>query len=65
LKRRFAQRGTDQLARNEEVGKVRLGVVVPVEGRAAALRVQPRVRQLLSIDVFVVDESGTIELVRE
>jgi hypothetical protein len=73
-KGRTADMGTDldtlygQLLRrvpNEEVGKVRLGVVVPEEGRAAALRVQPRVRQLLSIDVFVVDETGTIELVRE
>ena len=73
-KGRTAAMGTDldtlygQLLRrvpNEEVGKVRLGVVVPEGGRAAALRVQPRVRQLLSIDVFVVDESDRIEVVRE
>ena len=73
-KGRTAAMGTDldtlygQLLRrvsNEELGKVRLDVVVPEEECAAAVRVQPRIRQLLSIDIFVVDESGQIEVVRE
>ena len=43
-----------------EVGKARFGVVVPREALSAALRVPPRVRDLLHIDVFMVDERGQV-----
>ncbi|WP_129336308.1 hypothetical protein [Cellulomonas endophytica] len=39
---------------------VRLGVVVPTEGRTAALRVAGEVRRLLGITVYVVGESGAV-----
>lgn len=46
----------------EPVAKTRFGVVVPVEGRTAALRVPLHIRQLLRIDVFVVDRQGQVEV---
>ena len=48
---------------SSEVGKARFGVVVPEEGRVAALRVPPRVRSVLHIDVFVVDDKGRVQCV--
>jgi hypothetical protein len=44
----------------EKVDLVRYAVVVPAEARAAALRVPPRVRQLLGIDVYTVDPAGWV-----
>jgi hypothetical protein len=40
--------------------RARFAVVVPTEGASAALRVSKRVRQLLRIDVFMVDEFGDV-----
>lgn len=39
---------------------VRYGLVVPDESIRAALRVDPRVRELLRIDVFAVTPDGTV-----
>jgi hypothetical protein len=67
-KRRTAAIGLDvdtlygQLLRRmpeEEVGRARFGVVVPVEGMSAA--VSKRVRQLLRIEIFAVHEDGSVE----
>ncbi len=44
-----------------EVGQARFCVVVPEEGRQAALRVPSQVRDRLDIDVFVVSEDGRVE----
>ena len=38
----------------------RFAVVVPARAQTAALRVPPRVRALLSVEVFVVDDAGTV-----
>lgn len=38
----------------------RFAVVVPTRAEQAALRVSPRVRALLTIEVFVVDEGGAV-----
>ena len=38
----------------------RFAVVVPTAAQAAALRVSPRIRALLSIEVFVVGDDGTV-----
>src|SRR3954468_22170041 len=38
----------------------RFAVVVPTRAQAAALRVPPRVRALLSLEVLVVDEDGAV-----
>src|SRR5688572_10812719 len=43
----------------------RFAVVVPVEARAAVLRVSHRVRQLLRIEVYCVDEKGGVFLVAD
>ena len=39
----------------------RYALVVPEAGRAAALRVSPRVRALLGITVYVVSDSGQVD----
>lgn len=44
----------------EEVGRAEFAVVVPSEARAAALRVQPRVRAALNIAVYTVDADGSV-----
>jgi hypothetical protein len=49
---------------NEEVGKARFAVVLPEEARKAALRVPPRVRNLLHIDIFVVAEDGRVQRIK-
>lgn len=46
-----------------EVGKAHFGVVIPREALSAALRVPLRVRNLLHIDVFVVDEREQVKQV--
>jgi hypothetical protein len=38
----------------------RFAVVVPTRAEQAALRVPPRVRALLSVEVFVVEDNGTV-----
>lgn len=54
-----------QLLRRAEVGAegVVLGVVVPVEARAAALRVPDARRRALRVIVYVVDALGQVEVV--
>ena len=47
----------------EETEQVRFGAVVPEEGRNAALRVPRRVRNMLRIDIFVVNADGQVEQV--
>lgn len=42
----------------EEVGEARFAVVVPETAKEAALNVPKRVRELLRINVFVVDKAG-------
>lgn len=46
----------------EEVGVAQFGVVVPAEAASAAMRVPARVRQLLRIDVYVVNLDGNVEV---
>lgn len=48
---------------NEDFDLICYGVVVPEEGRAAALRVDPRVRKLLNITIFVVQLDGTVQVI--
>jgi hypothetical protein len=43
-----------------EAPAVRFAVVVPTRAGPAALRVPPRVRALSSVEVFVVDDDGTV-----
>jgi hypothetical protein len=43
-----------------EDSAARFAVVVPTEARTATLRVSARLRQLLRIDVYVVDEHGRV-----
>jgi hypothetical protein len=40
--------------------RLRYALVVPEETRSAALRVPARVRELLGIEVFAVDQAGTV-----
>ncbi len=44
----------------DEVGIARFAVVVPTEGLSAALRVSKRVREVLGIEVYGVDETGNV-----
>jgi hypothetical protein len=44
-----------------EDDKARFAVVVPSEARRAVIRVPPRVRELLRVDVYVVDEAGAVD----
>jgi hypothetical protein len=44
----------------QEIGTARFAVVVPTEGLAAAIRVPGRVRRLLGIDVYSVDDVGRV-----
>jgi hypothetical protein len=50
---------------NEEVGKARFAVVIPDVARKAALRVPPRVRSLLHIDIFTVTEDGQVQCIND
>lgn len=43
-----------------EDSAARFAVVVPTRAETAALRVPARVRHLLGVEVFVVDDSGTV-----
>ena len=43
-----------------EDAEARFAVVVPSEAQTAVLRVSPRLRELLRIDVYVVDESDHV-----
>lgn len=43
-----------------EDAAARFAVVVPTRAGQAALRVPPRVRALLSVEVFVVDDNGAV-----
>ena len=43
----------------------RFAVVVPLEARAAALRVPKRVRELLRIEIYCVDEQDTVSFIAE
>lgn len=46
----------------EAARATRYAVVVPAgKGKTAALRVSPRIRELLRIDVYIVAEDGTVE----
>lgn len=47
----------------DAVGTARFAVVVPEEGRKAALRVPARVRRLLNVDVYVVTSDDLVEAV--
>lgn len=44
-----------------EVGKAQFAAVVPKSAVAAALRVPARVRQLLGIEIYAVDDNGAVE----
>jgi hypothetical protein len=43
-----------------EAGDARFALVVPHEALQAALRVPPRVRDLLRLDIYAVSEDGTV-----
>jgi hypothetical protein len=43
--------------------RVRYALVVPAETKSAALRVSSRVRELLGIDVYTVDQTGRVSRV--
>ena len=45
----------------DEVGYARFAVVVPSSALSMALRVPERVRELLAVDVYAVDDDGTVE----
>jgi hypothetical protein len=45
----------------QEAKPKRFGIVVPLEGRNLALRVPARIRRMLDIEIFLVDEGGKVE----
>ncbi|MGC1207011.1 MAG: hypothetical protein WA880_03535 [Ornithinimicrobium sp.] len=47
---------------NDRAADVRFAVVVPEEARAKATRVPERVRKLLNIDIYLVDQDGGVSI---
>ena len=45
-----------------DVDNVRYALVVPVSMRWAAQRVKPEIRAVLGIDLYVVEDDGTVEI---
>jgi hypothetical protein len=55
---------TDARARGwqQQLVSARFAVVVPTRAQRAVLRVPPRVRSLLSVEVFVVSDEGAVSV---